>query len=98
MLKIKDNVSIEELRKFILLEITANAFNRGTYIITGICNHEYLNSMDKECFNAKDDLAFELDNGEDYISIYTVENIGNVFIDCPQLQELINQGILIEKV
>lgn len=100
MLKIKDNINLRELEKFIGVEIYTNSKKYDKWRITDITNDDYLlkdiltkNALGREVIN---DLCFKLDDG-DKISIWSVGSEYNEFVPSKQLEDLIKDD-LVEKV
>ena len=100
MLKIKDNITLKELEKFIGVEIYTNSNKYDKWRITDITNDDYLlkdlitkTALGIEVIN---DLCFELDDG-DKISIWSVGSEYNEFVPSKQLENLIKAD-LVEKV
>lgn len=91
MLKIKDNIDLKELEKFIGVEIFVDGYKDSKYLITGVCIDNY---MQDEC---KRNVCFQLDNGDDIINIELVGKKNNQFVPSNQLNDL-KRADLVEKV
>lgn len=77
MLKIKENLNLKELEKFIGYKIYVDGLTNSTYTITGITHNDYANDkkFEKlEGYVCKNDICFELDNGDDFINIELAGN------------------------